>query len=794
MANLIKFLKLQNKCSRPVFYSLSFSAPRFKKSDEIPLGLVMPNACREYDLSKDLVEKNVHEMDEAQISLKVRGIYGSIVSFGIPLTIGFQSTSQAVLTASGNAQIPNLHMNLNGVDFSNPTPNVIVAEGNTPTSKPKEYGMDIANTSVSKAKTQEKKSSEKKMKLVSRVSWRKSAEGFNRYVRQLDEYLATKAYEIPEEYDPNHVVGGTGIVVPENEVLLTKIVLNAPKFVVGGKFNFAYSVKEGAASLEKILIQSSGNKSVAENSVVAAGTYVIHVFLSPKKGYAFEVNGGAPVCDVTLVDGTKLEPFGIMTVNEKKWYHFRYKIEMTSIVVADDVRYVSCTNKGAYVAKLRIHYQKPSSTTWESTTLTSLSLGQTQKYDLVSQLGLPANTLIQAELVVTAGFNKKSDKILRVNSGTTKIANYTCSGTTLNNSLTLNIESGVAVAKPVQKDVEISRVVLNAPKWVIGEKVSFGYTVKEGAVTVERVLVQSSDNRSVVENSVISAGTYTVHVYLYQKTGYTFKEANGSAVCDVMLADGTKLASSSHATVNGKNCCHFSYNVKIQNTIISKVVLNAPPQLKAGNQINFDYTVKEGPVTVEWVLFVRASDNKFINYKKEYPVVAGGEKYTVHVYLYQKTGYAFNEVNGNAVCDVSLADGTKLVSSSHATANGKNCCHFSYELTIPSAVTSDHVRYVNCTNKGLFATKLRIHYQKPGSTSWESVTLGSILAGNKKTYDLVSELNLPLDTLFKVEVVVVGGRNNKSNRILKVHSGTTKSANYTCSGTTLSNKLALEIK
>lgn len=128
-----------------------------------------------------------------------------------------------------------------------------------------------------------------------------------------------------------------------------------------------------------------------------------------------------------------------------------------------------------------------------------------------------------------------------------------------------------------------------------------------------------------------------------------------------------------------KNLEQQVFNPPQFESVVEKVVLNAP-NLICGEKGSFDYTVKEGAVTVEWVTFVRSRDNKFFINKQEAFNIENGEKYSVHVYLYPKKGFAFKEIDGNAVCDVTLADGTKLTSCGHMTANGKFCCHFSYDF------------------------------------------------------------------------------------------------------------------
>lgn len=431
----------------------------------------------------------------------------------------------------------------------------------------------------------------------------------------------------------------------------------------------------------------------------------------------------------------------------------------------------------------------------------------------------------------------------------------------------------------------INKIVLKEiSKLKDGDRINFDYLVKEGAATIEFVLIvrksgndlisykqnnlsleggKSSVHVSRAGNKVpwIVAGgeKYIVKVYFYQKLGYEFKEVNGNAVCDVMLSDGTLLTSSGCAIANGKNCYCFSYEMEVDgqaevsvdpsgsvnesqepSKTIDKVVLNAP-KLMDGKAISYDYIVKEGCVSVEWVTYVRSRDNKYFINKQEYPILTSGEKYTVHIYLYQKPGYVFREENGNAVCDVQLADGTKLMSSSYMIANGKRCCHFFYEAVVagkafvrtelnssecgsnllsrvswrksadgfsryvkqldeclaynPLNVAADHIRHLSFINQAS-RLKLVIYYQKPGSIKWESVSLGTFLPGNiTRSFDLVSKYDFPLNTLIQVEIVVVATKKSeKWSGILKVHPETSKKANFVCVGSSTDCTLKLEIK
>ena len=567
---------------------------------------------------------------------------------------------------------------------------------------------------------------------------------------------------------------------------INKVVLNALSCLkAGDKVNFDYSVQDGLVTVDFVLIVRNGGKEsglykpertvasegkssvivskVGENvpwNVYEGETYSVNEYLYQKSSASFKITNGSVDCDVTLSDGTKLVSDGCAMVNGRLCYRFSHEIKV----------------------------------------------------------GAPSAT-------------------------------------------------NAAI---------INKIVLNAPKLTIGEPIIFNHSVKEGPVTVEWVTyVRQSDNKFICFNQefpVVTAGKYTVHVYLYQKTGYTFREFDGSAICGVMLADGTALKSSGRMFANGLYCYHFSYETEavapapvlfndgesVQNGAklisrvswrkssegfsryvkqldelvaykepessekkddnktepktegikpsvlggkvlpINEVVLNAPVQT-VGKKISFDYTVNKGAVTIEWVLFVRSSDNKYIHYKKEYPNVTIG-RYTVHVYLSPKSGNIFGNQNGNANCKVSLADGTELKSNQYVMANGKNCAHFSYEMEIEektnrvptpnpvrsssetssSNVSSDHVRYVSCLNRSTAVAQMVIHYIKSGSQKWESKVWGEVAPGVSRTVDLVSNLDLPLDTLIVVEMTY-SGKSIQSIRNLLVHPDTSKKAYFSCS-------------
>lgn len=252
----------------------------------------------------------------------------------------------------------------------------------------------------------------------------------------------------------------------------------------------------------------------------------------------------------------------------------------------------------------------------------------------------------------------------------------------------------------------VDKVVLKAPKLSAGTTIKGAYnategsvpfTVKEGYATVERVVFSPKNDAS---SKLYGGDEFEVHVYLYPKEACAFQWTNGNADCDVSLEDGTKLKSYNSIHLRSASgslikCAHFSYFLKIpgssSKTLIKKLVLKAP-QMADGDKLSFDYTVKEGPASIRWVIYERQSDKKSINYKSDYPTVNAGEVYEVHVYPYQNWGYAFDWKDGNAVCDVVLEDGTKLTSynSMYVDENEINikCPHYSYYLTIPKKISS----------------------------------------------------------------------------------------------------------
>lgn len=261
---------------------------------------------------------------------------------------------------------------------------------------------------------------------------------------------------------------------------------------------------------------------------------------------------------------------------------------------------------------------------------------------------------------------------------------------------------------------------------------------------------------------------------------------------ELIAARALKISEGSTPLLSGSASAEF--NPKQFTSVIDKVVLKSPKQ-KVGSAMNFAYSVQEGAVTIEWITFVRLNDNKYFINKQNSTLLSHGERYCIHFYLYPKSGFAFKEIDGNAVCEVILADGTKLKSAGHMTANGKYCCHFYYEYELPSV---DHIRYLSLTNKTLFYdAKLIVDYLKPLSEKTETYTSKSISKGKSVKCDLVSELNLPLNTHVQVSVLADGlllTKTKKSGVHLKVHPDVDTTASFSCNGTALLPSITLESK
>ena len=103
---------------------------------------------------------------------------------------------------------------------------------------------------------------------------------------------------------------------------------------------------------------------------------------------------------------------------------------------ANHVRRLVLENKGAYVAKFRIHYYNAVTKEWGSRTSGSFSIGRSKYWDCISELHLPNNSIVFPEVVVVAGKNKKCDsKFYYVRQDSTKVVTYRCKGTTLKPSI-----------------------------------------------------------------------------------------------------------------------------------------------------------------------------------------------------------------------------------------------------------------------------------------------------------------------------------------------------------------------
>ena len=193
-------------------------------------------------------------------------------------------------------------------------------------------------------------------------------------------------------------------------------------------------------------------------------------------------------------------------------------------------------------------------------------------------------------------------------------------------------------------------------------------------------------------------------------------------------------------------------------TVVNKVVLTAP-KMYDGDRISFNYVVKEGPVTMEWVIYIRSSDGEFINYKEKYPKVKAGEVYEANVYLYPKSGCGFCWKNGNAICDVCLEDGTKLKSDGtmHVSKAGGSlikCARFYYEIRVQKEKCSMCVKSSN-TNYGTVSPSGNLTYAagtnvkltatpKSGCTFlkwWKCVNGSWSVCGTAKTITVTKSTN-----------------------------------------------------
>ncbi|SIN96294.1 DUF6603 domain-containing protein [Fibrobacter sp. UWB11] len=246
------------------------------------------------------------------------------------------------------------------------------------------------------------------------------------------------------------------------------------------------------------------------------------------------------------------------------------------------------------------------------------------------------------------------------------------------------------------------------------------------------------------------------------------------------------------STGNANENNSIEFNPVQYKYVVDSIVLNAP-KLSIDEKLNFDYTVKNGAATVEWVTYVRLSDNKYFINNQNTTSTSFGEKYRVHVYLYPRNNYAFKMENGNADCNVKLSDGTVLKSDGLMTANGKYCCHFYYDVELPS---QDHIRFLSLTNKASCSAKLKVFYKKTTSSTWETYESGNISKDKAVTCDLVSELKLPLNTLVQPAVVtkslLLFTRTKKANNVFRVHPEVNRKAEFTCEGSSVTPKIQLK--
>ncbi len=98
----------------------------------------------------------------------------------------------------------------------------------------------------------------------------------------------------------------------------------------------------------------------------------------------------------------------------------------------DHVKRIVLENKGAYVAKLRVHFWNSATQKWDYKTSKSFAVGKSNFWDGITELHLPNNSMMYPEVVVVWGKNKKCDgKMYYVRQDSTRVVTYRCKGTTL---------------------------------------------------------------------------------------------------------------------------------------------------------------------------------------------------------------------------------------------------------------------------------------------------------------------------------------------------------------------------
>lgn len=103
---------------------------------------------------------------------------------------------------------------------------------------------------------------------------------------------------------------------------------------------------------------------------------------------------------------------------------------------SDHVKRIVLENRGAYVAKLRVHYYDSEKKVFGSKTSGTMAVGKSKYWDGITELHLPNNSYMYPEVVVVWGKNKKCDsKRYYVRQDSTRVVTYKCTGTTLKPSI-----------------------------------------------------------------------------------------------------------------------------------------------------------------------------------------------------------------------------------------------------------------------------------------------------------------------------------------------------------------------
>lgn len=103
---------------------------------------------------------------------------------------------------------------------------------------------------------------------------------------------------------------------------------------------------------------------------------------------------------------------------------------------SNHVKRIILENKGAYVAKFRIHFYNVATKKWDSKDSGKFAVGKSKYWDGIEELKLPNNSIMYPEVCAVWGKNKKcNSKYYYVRQDSKKVVKYRCKGTTLKPSI-----------------------------------------------------------------------------------------------------------------------------------------------------------------------------------------------------------------------------------------------------------------------------------------------------------------------------------------------------------------------